>query len=411
MVADQGANSVFSLVAGFAAAWLLSTGGFGLFGTLFAVLLITRGVARAVVLEPLQIRFAGRSVVPGGSATTAVMMLFGVMAAVVAVWGVATGTVDGPLLGGFAAGAVLLGMSDSVRAVEVTAARPVRAMTVSSVMLVVLAAGAGLLVVVDAGVGEAFVGVGPARLEVDTGAAWWWLAIGFAAVAGMAALGAPVRGDARPGPVTGALRWVWEERRLSAPLLLDFAASAGVAHAAVVVLAAGDLAEAGALRGAMLAAGPLQFVLVALAQFLIVESARVEPGRADRLGAVTALVAAVAGGGWLLVVGVGGDALESLLGDSGAAARAVVPAAVVMTIATAPGLLASSLMRTRGLAARAARLRVALAVPLLGALAFGAATTGATGVAWWTALVHAASAPVWWLALRRERALVRGSWR
>lgn len=386
MVLDQGANSAFSLLAGLGAAWLLTATGFGLFGALFAVALIARGVVRAAVLEPLQIRSFGPDLDESARvAVTATVLLLLATTVVVAVVAAATGSPDWSVVAAFSVGTTLVGVSDAVRAVEVAAARPARGTALSAVMLVVLIGGLGVLVV------------------ADSGAVAVWLTAGTAALVGFVAVGRNMPGAAwrRPAAPDVAVRWMWRQRDLTLPLLLDFAASAGIAHAAVVVLVARNLEEAGALRAAMMAVGPLQFVFVALAQFLIVESARVSPERADRLGAVTAGVWGLLGAGYLAVVWVGADVIESLLGDSGPAARSVVPAAVLMMVAAGPGLLASSLMRTRGLAARAARIRLVLVPPLLAAVVLGAATTGATGVAWWSAAVHLAGAPVWWLGLRR----------
>ncbi|MGI9601224.1 MAG: hypothetical protein ACR2QE_05035, partial [Acidimicrobiales bacterium] len=58
MVADQMANSLFSLAAGLAAAQLLDVSAFGVFATMFAAYLVTRDSLRALVFDPLVIRHA-----------------------------------------------------------------------------------------------------------------------------------------------------------------------------------------------------------------------------------------------------------------------------------------------------------------------------------------------------------------
>lgn len=384
---DQGANSAFSLLIGFVAASLLSADDFGVFGAMFALYFVVRGVLRALVLVPLQIRSENSQLADHGRVAASMALCLAAVVGVALFLGrELVGDPSTLAILAFSGAVALMLLVDVARFVEIAAGRPTRSLALSLVMFT----SSGLLI--------------PLLLTDGTSAASAFGVAGLAAALALVSLGNrdPARAWRRPTQLLPSLRWTTRERDLGLPLLLDFATSAGVAQGAVVLLAAIDVREAGGLRAAHMTAAPLQLLYIALAQFVIVETARVQRTRAaaDRVGMAVGVTMGGLGAIFVLGAAIAGNSIASLLGETGPTVDGLIVPSMLVTLTTAPALLASSMMQTRGLAQRAARTRLIAAVPTLAAVVIGAKLDGAKGVLIWTTFAQVAMAPAWWLALR-----------
>jgi hypothetical protein len=90
-----------------------------------------------------------------------------------------------------------------------------------------------------------------------------------------------------------------------------------------------------------------------------------------------------------------------VLGGTWPAARAVLPALVVMQVLLAVGIGANIGLRAMGEASRSLRTRIVISAALATGASVGAAFGDARGAAWGLALGAISGALLWWVSYRR----------
>ncbi|MEZ5374905.1 MAG: hypothetical protein R2733_00240 [Acidimicrobiales bacterium] len=385
MVADQAANSIFSLVAGLLAAQQLDVVGFGVFSTLFAAYLVLRDSLRALVLDPMIIRRAHhgadqRSVVFGLSVALATAA--GLAAVVTSMWWT---RLDGATAVAFTVAAIALCTVETLRAFAVLDVRPDRAAGLS-VLLIVGTVGSFPLVT-----------GGP-----DSSATYVLIAL---SLGGLLAAASSARGLSRLRPRVPNT-WLAAHRSIGLPLFVDYLASAGVTSFALFVLAGIDIEQAAGLRGAQMIAAPLTLLFVALLQALTAEGARLratDPEVIERFGRMVVGVMAIAGVVATAMVAVLGGQLVRALGESGAAARPVLVPMVVLSATSGASLAASGVLRSRDESRAAMHARLLASGPFAFGVIVGAILDGARGLAIGGSIANVVTVPLWWRAVVQTR--------
>lgn len=389
-MADQGLSSLFSLVAGVAAARAVSPEEFGLFAALFTTLLLARGVVKATALDPITIRHAGMKAwtqAPYAWAVTGATVSLGIGLSFAAT-ALSPRMTMTTALGASAALATLLAV-DTARMLDVASGQPERATLSSGVLL------AGGVCVLGTSWGRAM-GL-PALL-------------GLLAAAGAVALA--VRRPPAKGRVTPRMLkdWAGEQVPLSGPLLLEYISNVGALLLATYLLAAIDLTEAGAMRAANMVSGPLYMLLTGIGQVVMTEASRpdaVRPataGRRRRDAGITVAqrslaLSAIVTAAYFIVVLISRDDIGRALKITDPAHHATFTGVVVLAGLNIPSFVAAGLLR----AARQARLllgvRLLSLVPVVTATILGALNDGAAGVVRYNVWAESINLPLWTLVL------------
>ncbi|MGI9600927.1 MAG: hypothetical protein ACR2QE_03510, partial [Acidimicrobiales bacterium] len=158
--------------------------------------------------------------------------------------------------------------------------------------------------------------------------------------------------------------------------------------------------------GAQMIAAPLTLLYVALTQALTAEGSRARPtnpGAIERFGWLILLAMVAAGVAALAIVALFDSSLAQLLGDSSTVSEPVLVAMVAFTIASAPGLAASGVLRSRDQAQQALYARLWSSAPFVAAVTIGAVVDGARGVAVWGTAAQVLTIPIWWRAVAKTR--------
>jgi O-antigen/teichoic acid export membrane protein len=381
-VADQGLCSLASLAVGALVARSVAPASFGAFGLAFSTYLIVVGACRALVAEPLVVRFSAGDDGEWRAATRAATgsaLLLGVAAGLGCVLvGSAAGGLFGRAL--LALGVVLPGLvlQDTWRYAFFAAGRGRRAFTndlAAAAALPALAALSG--------------GPHPVGLFVLV-----WGAAGT-----LAALIGSLQARLVPAPIAG-LSWLRGQRDLSLPYLGEFAALGAGEAALFGVAGLAGLAAAGALRAGQILLGPLRVLFLGVRLVAVPEGVRLLADPRSRPRATAVLLSAILAGvalAWGAVLLVLPSSLgESLVGRSWSEARhVIVPLCLAMA---GTGAVTGAFVGLRALAAARRSLRSRLLVTpfmVAGTLA-GAAVAGAPGTAWGAALVTWLSLGLWW---------------
>jgi hypothetical protein len=381
-VADQALSSLANLAVGALVARAVSPTSFGAFGLVFSTYLIVLGTCRALVAEPLVVRFSARDAAEWRSATRAATgsaVALGIVAGLgCAFVGFAAGGVFGNAL--LALGAVLPGLvlQDTWRYAFFAAARGRNAFTND----IAFAAAVPALV----------------ALSYATNAVALFVLVWGAAGALAAVIGGVQAGFA-PAPVEGPT-WLRRQRDLTFPYLGEFAALGAGEVALFGVAGLAGLAAAGALRAGQVLVGPLRVLLFGVRLAAVPEGVRLlQDPRSRPCAAAVRLSATLAGVSlaWgALVTMLPYSFGESLVGRSWSEARHVlIPLSIAMA---GTGAAAGAVVGLRALAAARRSFRSRLLVTpfmVLGTLA-GAAVAGAPGTAWGIAIVTWFSIPLWW---------------
>ena len=399
-VADQALSSLANLAVGALVARAVSPASFGAFGLAFSTYLIVLGACRALVAEPLVVRFSAREDADWRSATRAATgsaLALGTLAGLgCALVGFAAGGLFGDAL--LALGAALPGLvlQDTWRYAFFAAGRGRAAFTND------LASAAAVPAL--------------AALSYATHAvALFVLVWGAAGI--LAALLASVQARFAPAPIE-APSWIRRQADLGFPYLGEFAALGAGEAALFGVAGVAGLAAAGALRAGQILVGPLRVLFLGVRLAAVPEGIRLlrDPRSSPRAAAVrlSAILAgaALAWGAVLTMLphSLGG----SLVGRSwGEARHLMVPLSIAMA---GTGAVTGAVVGLRALAAARRSFRSRIVVTpfmVLGTLA-GAAVAGASGTAWGIAIVTWLSVGLWWhqflgaLAERRRPAEAAG---
>jgi O-antigen/teichoic acid export membrane protein len=395
-VADQALSSVVNLAVGALVARAVSPSSFGAFGLVFSTYLIVLGACRALVAEPLVVRFSARKDEEWRSATraaTGAALALGIaVGAGCVLVGFAAGGVFGRAL--LALGVVLPGLvlQDTWRFAFFAAGRGRQAFVND------LAAAAALPAL--------------AALSGTTHAVGLFVFAWGAAGACAALLGA-LQARVAPAPIA-APSWIRSQRDLAFPYLGEFAALGAGEAALFGVAGLAGLAAAGALRAGQILVGPLRVLFLGIRLAAVPEGVRLlrDPRSSPRAAALrlsAGLVGVALAWGALLTL-LPSSVGESLVGRSfGEARHVMVPLSLAMA---GTGAVTGALIGLRALAAARRSLvsRVLVTPFMVAASIAGAAAAGAPGTAWAVAAVTWLSLGLWWrqflgaLAERRQPA-------
>lgn len=389
-VADQAVSSLTNFTLGILVARSVSPSHFGAFSIAFVLYTTALSGARAVVGEPLSVRYSASAGVDwkrGASqamgAAVVVGVVVGFACAVVRIF-------DGGVVGSslFLLGVTMPGLllQDAWRYAFFTQGRGFQAFLNDSIWALVLFAWIAVLL----SAGHATVGA---------------LILAWGGAACCAALAGIAQARLLPRP-SQALTWWSEQRDLAPRFFGEFAAGNGSAQVVTyATAAAGGLTEAGALRGAQLLLGPINIFTMGIGVAAVPAGVRLlEQGRerlkraAVFLSAALALITLTWGAVIFLLPERWGIAL---LHDNWLGAHAVV---LPLTLAWT-GLSANTgaALGLRALAAAKRSLRVKITITPLTLIAVGAGATlnGAVGAAYGLAITATSGACLWWFQFRR----------
>lgn len=366
---------------------------FGAFSIAFILFSFMVGLCRALITDPLIVRFSGAGASDlkrAGQQATGASFVVGLNAsAVSALTALALGGRVGTAL--LALALVLPGLlvQDAWRQHFFAAGRPRSAAINDGVW-------AGTQVVLIAGV-----------LLADRGGVFT-LTLAWGVAAGVAALVGSAQAGGLPH-VRAWWTWLRAHRDLSTHLAAGYSLNMGAVHLTMTLVGVfGGLAAVGALRAVQVLLGPLQVLFPGLTAFVLPYLSRRVPEGARRLLMPAVLVSALAAGAAAVVVLVllllPQQWGEELLGESWELAREVLPAVGVMTAligAAVGGTLALKAL-SKGAKVLVVTLVQAPLILVLGCV--GAIYDGARGAASGLALAHLAGLVVlWWLVLRVVR--------
>lgn len=392
-LADQALSSLTNAALSVLVARAVGADAFGAFSVALVTFTFTIGASRAVVTDPLVIRY---SAVADAERRAAVARASGAAAAAgiaaAAVCGVAAVLLGGAVGAGLGALAVALPgllVQDAWRYGFFASGRPAGAALNDLVWAVAQLALIGLLLAR----GTPSV---PGLVLAWGGAAWLAAAVGC------------LQTGVRPRPEQ-ALGWFREHRSLSSRLGADYVVNMGAVNVTTFLVGAvAGLTAVGALRAAQVLLGPLQLLFAGLTSFALPLLARRVAAGASltrsglALSGTVCTVSAVWAGILLLLPDAAGHAL---LGESWQGARHVLPASAAASLCIAAVIGASlslKAMARAGLLLRVTLMQAPLIV-LLGCA--GAWWHGAVGAATGLAVAQGVGLVLsWLLAVRVDRA-------
>lgn len=387
-VLDQVVSSATNLGLSVLVARSLSADGFGSFAVAFTIYAFLVGASRAVISQPLVVRYSARGEqafdAAARSATGAATLLGVVAGAATVACGLLIGGTTGACL--VTIGVLLPGLllQDMWRAVFVAAGKPAGALVNDLVWAVVQFALVGGLL--WRGLDSA-----PAML------AGWGVAALVAALVGGAQFGGHPR-------VRTSLAWMTQQRGLLGYYAAGFLAVMGANQIAFLLIAGlGSPADVGALRGAQVVLGPLNLLGYSVAAFALAEMARRQLSGRTAIQAALAVSAVMVAADlvWGIALIYLPDSIGiSILGDSWSSVREVLPAALLGIAAIGSALGASTLLTARGFAKESFLISLLLAPGFLVLGVGGLQLGGAPGAALGLSLAQCVVAPVfWWRAV------------
>ncbi len=367
--------------------------GFGVFSVAFLVFGICIGIERALVGQPMSIRYSGAegsTLAVGRARATGTALVVGTVGGLGCI---VVGTNLSGLLGDtlVATGVVLpfLLVQDACRLIFFAASRARSAAANDAVWAVLQLSGVAVLPLLT-------------RPTVPLLVLIWG---GAAAVSAVLAL---VQLSVLPNPL-GAAAWLREHKDISGYLVAEYLLGTGAFQGGIVgvgALVGGDdgLAIVGAFRAAQVVLGPLNMLATAQQTFALPElSKRTWLTRRQRTMAAAALSSGLGtvALGYALALLVMPDAWgEALFSDSWAGARAVLLPLSLGVTARALSEGCAVVIYSMGMARRTFRV-MAIEAPLVFTLMIGGALVGgAVGAAWGMFLDQALLVPVWYSTLR-----------
>lgn len=383
-LADQALTSLSNFTLGVIVARTVGPTGFGAFSLAFAAYLTTSSISRALVAQPMLVRYSGSSLLvwrKGTSSATGTALVLGVVAGlvcVIAAW-LTDDTLSNVLL---AVGVMMPGLLllDVWRYAFFAAARGMSAFVMDAVFVALLFASLGSLI-------------------VSGGASALWPTLAWGSSATVVALATCLWTGVVPRPLR--IRMWWSEHR---DIALRYVGEAitdavGIMLSFNAIAFFAGLAAVGALRAANLALGPVNILLQGTSLVAIAEGVRLlkRSGRRLRNGCVLlsgALVAATVAWGAISLAIPDGLGL-ALLGSTWDPARSVLLPAVVATAGTSASVGAWVGLRALGAAKQSLRARVIHSVLTVACAPLGAVLAGTQGAAWALAATAWFGAVLW----------------
>jgi O-antigen/teichoic acid export membrane protein len=395
-LADQVVTSASNLLVSVLAARALSVQGFGAFAVAFTVYSFLIAGGRALISQPLAVRYAGagpEAYRTAAQAATGATLLLGLTAGVVvAVVGLALGGILGTSL--LCVGLLMPGLllQDMWRLVFITEGRPRAAFVNDSVW------GLTQLAIVSA-----FIALGRDNAATLL-LAWGGSAVLVAVLGGLQFKGRP--------RVRASLPWIAAQRDLLKYYLTSFLTIMGAYQVTMLLIAGlGTPADVGALRAAQVVLGPLNLLGYALSAFAVPEIARRRPSgkRGIQVAVAISALLVLANVVWGVAVFLLPDSVgAALLGDTWTTARDVLPASLLGLVAIAAGFGANSVLVALGYAKETFRLNFVLAPSFVIFGLAGLEWGGAPGAALGLALAQVVVVPAkWWrviVVMRRRQA-------
>jgi O-antigen/teichoic acid export membrane protein len=387
-VVDQALASLSNLALSVLVARSVDSEAFGAFTVSFTVYSVAVLCSRALVSQPLMVRFSGADPasfrVAAGRSTGAATVLGMAMGVAVLLIGLALGGGVGTAL--LAMALVLPGLllQDAWRMAFFAQRRPELATLVDATWMVLQLSAVAVFMAVGTG------SVVPFVLA-------WGLAATVAGILGAQRGGTPPR----IGSTAGWLRAHWS---LTGYLLFEALLLQGAYQGALLLVGAfGTLTDVGSLRGAQVVLGPVTLLATSAAAFGIPELSRRVSLRARQrnlaavgLGGVLA-VAALAWG--VLTLAMPSSWGEALLGDSWDGVRAVLLATVIGQVGNCISVGPSCVVHAMGRSDATFRIHVAVSVMLITFGMTGLWIGGAVGAAYGFAVAYWAVVPVWFVTL------------
>lgn len=393
---DQVVSSGTNLVLTVIIARSLSVSGFGAFAVAFAVYSLLVGGSRAIIAQPLVVRYVSRgesAFYDAARAAAGGAVLLGIASGVITL---AVGLVVGGATGlslvaiGVLMPALLL--QDMWRAIFVAQGRPQAAFVNDLIWAVVQFVTIGALILAGQTTGPAMI------------LGWAGSALVAAVIGGFQFRGHP--------QITRSLPWLREQRDIIGYYAAGFGSVLGANQVTLFLLAAiGSPAVVGALRAAQTVLGPLNLAGYSLQAFALPEIARrhLSGRQALKVAAGISAIIVVVDLAWgLVLILLPTKVGEALLGHNWTNAQEVLPASLLGIVAIGCGLGASILMAARGFAKESFRINALLAPGFLILGVGGLLLGGALGAALGLSLAQVVVAPlVWWrivTLMRREEA-------
>jgi O-antigen/teichoic acid export membrane protein len=388
VVADQGLSSLTNVGVTIVIARSATPDAFGAFGIAFTVYALVLVVTRAVVAQPLAIRFSAQE--PDRreiAAAAGAAALLGIVAGTAMVGG---GLLVGHQVGGMVAlvGAFLPAVlvQDVWRFTFFTVARPRLAVVNDLVWAVSLVAAGAVALLAEASVG--------------------WLVAAWAGTGTLAAVVGAWQAGVRPS--ADGWRYLRRHGELGGRLAVEVVSESGSTQLALVAL--GGIvgpAGVGAIRGARVVFGLFHMTLVGLMTTAVPEGSRLRARRPAALrpvlAAMSAVLVVVALAWGLVLAGLPAAWGRALLGETWPATRDLLPAATMTAVGA--GVASGAVGGLHVLAAAGASMRVGLMGGLvtLGAALGGGALAGVQGGAWGLCLGTWAYAVGGWCWFLRAR--------
>jgi O-antigen/teichoic acid export membrane protein len=384
---DQAISSATNAALSLLIARSVDARSFAAYAVSFTLYSLFVGGMRALVSEPLAVRFSSCGRAEYRDVARAVVGSALMLGAGAGVLVVLVGASLGDDIGGTM---IVLGLflpallaQDTWRAVFIVHGRPAYAALNDSAWATVQIGIVGWML---------YVGVDTAPPLL----AGWGSAAVLAALLGMAQMGV------YPQPVRG-VRWLARQADLSRFYLPQFLAVVGSFQLTLLLVGVvGSLEDVGSLRAALVLLGPLGIIGFSAMAFAVPELSRRELDRRRTLQAAIAIssVLVLASVLWSAIVLALPESLGSqLLGDTWHDARAVLPGMVVWQLGTVAVCGASAAVTAKGWARTSFRISAILAPAFLLFGLVGTRIAGASGAAAGLALAQWVIVPVFWTLL------------
>jgi O-antigen/teichoic acid export membrane protein len=390
---DQVLSAATNVVMSFIVARNVSAPEFGVFAVAFLIFSLVIGIERALVGEPLSMRYAGqpraeRVVTARAALGTTLALTLPVSLGLLLV-GLCVGGVLGPALLALAVALPFLIIQDTCRMAFFAWGQPARATLNDAVWAVFQFA--AVAAVISLGTAT------PASMLLA-----WGFGAAVAAVTGLVQL------RALPHP-SGVPEWIRDNRGLVGYLLAEYLLGVGAFQGGILII--GGLlgvSDIGSLRAAQVLVGPLGIISTAAATFGIPEVARLSGLPRHTLRFAGAASLGLAGLALVYTVGLAiipGSLGVALLGDTWTGASSVLIPVALASAAASLKLGPVIFLYGRGLARLTFRLVATLAVLAVVLMALGAHLANARGLAWGLFVAQVVIVPFWFLQLR---AVLRG---
>jgi hypothetical protein len=387
VMADQGVSGLSNVVVSIFVARSLPDAGFGAFGVAAIVAMLTLGVSRALIGEPLLSRFsrgtaeAREGLVPDMLGAALVVSLAASL--VVAVAGLAVGGDAGAALVVLALVLPLIVVQDTWRYAFIVD-RPAAALAIDVVWL------AGVFVALP---------LAPGSAEAPWYVAAWGLTAGIGAVCGQ------VLGRAAVVHAPHPFRWLRQNGDMGVRFLGEFATGQAVGQSVLLgVGAIAGLGVLGAVRAAQTFFGPINTIHAGIFLALVPEGAqaRDDPVRLRRLMlAASGLLASVAVVWTAVGLALPASAGAQLFGASWSDASDLIGFMGLAMIAGSVATGGLTGLRALGAARASLRARLETAPPQLVLPLGGTVVAAGGGYVVGYGLAHAASAAIYWTEFLR----------